>query len=486
MTDKAPRSLFGELLDWMAAPMLIIWTASVLLIWGVAQDLAHKPYDRELAASAEGLAEQLRRLKGHPGPLALSAESLSLLTIEEDDTVLFQVLGARGELLAGDARLPAPAHSEAGPGPVRLGDVQIQGDTYRLASVWVRAPEQAGWQLVQVAESLGKRQRLASDIIKGVVLPQFSLLPLAALLAWLALRQGLKPLHALSQHIRERQADDLSPINEHEAPEEILPMVQATNELLARREHAMKLQHQFLADAAHQLKTPLAGLRMQAELAGRALQSGQASTKELARSFEQIALGSQRAAHMVSQLLSLARSDAAGNTPREAIELASLAREVTQDFVPQAMDKRIDLGFEGPDNCQQRVLGERWLLVELLRNLVDNALRYTPPGGEVTVRITEDPFGHVVVAQVEDSGPGIARSAREQVFQPFFRQLGTGVEGSGLGLTIAGQIAERHGTRIELDDTKERRDPGTLPGARFTVRFAAQAAATADSKPTER
>jgi two-component system sensor histidine kinase TctE len=317
---------------------------------------------------------------------------------------------------------------------------------------------------------------MASNIVKGVLLPQFVLLPLAALLAWLALAQGLKPLKQLSARIRERDADDLSPIAERDTPEEILPLVRATNDLLARRDQAAQLQQQFLANAAHQLKTPLAGLRTQAELAGRALRSGTASPQELAQSFAQIAAGSQRAAHMVNQLLALARAEAGTPVAMEPIDLAELARDVTQDFVPQALERQIDFGFDGPETSRLRVSGQRWQLVELLRNLVDNALRYTPRGGEVTVRVREDPYGEVVVVQVEDSGPGIVPEARERIFQPFYRQLGTGVDGSGLGLTIAGQIAERHGSRIEVDDARERRGPDTQPGARFSLRLPAQAA----------
>jgi two-component system sensor histidine kinase TctE len=161
----------------------------------------------------------------------------------------------------------------------------------------------------------------------------------------------------------------------------------------------------------------------------------------------------------------------AGAVP-EAVDLAQLARDVTQDFVPQALAKRIDLGYDGPTQGRLRVAGEPWQLGELLRNLIDNALRYTPSGGEVTVRVSEDPFGEVVVLEVEDNGPGIAPDARERVFQPFYRQLGTGVDGSGLGLTIAGQIAARHGSRIELEDARPRRGD-SLPGARFTLRLRA-------------
>lgn len=469
---RGPRSLFGELLDWMLAPMLVIWPMGVLLTWWVAQGLAAQPYDRALGEVARTVANQL----SHPGQVPrLPPEARFWLQAEEDDLVVFQVLGRHGELLAGERRLPTPEPG-ASPGQLQWRDEELGVERLRVASLWVRAePQDQQLMLVQVAESLGKRERLANNIVGGVTLPLFLLLPLAALLAWLALVQGFRPLEALQRRIRERSPDDLSPIELDEVPEEVVPLVSSVNELLTRRDEAMRGQKRFLADAAHQLKTPLAGLRTQAELAGRALRAGVIDVRELQRSFDQISLSSQRAANMVNQLLSLARAEAGGTVAApEPVDLVDLARQVTQDFVPMALAKRIDIGYDGPDEARLRVPGARWQLEELLRNLVDNALRYTPTGGEVTVRVSEDPFGKVTVLEVEDSGPGIAPDARERVFQPFYRALGTGVDGSGLGLTIAGQIAVRHGSRIEVSDARERRGPDTLPGARFTLRLQAE------------
>jgi two-component system sensor histidine kinase TctE len=306
---RGPRSLFGELLDWMLAPLLVIWPVSVFLTWAVAQDIAARPFDHELGESARALAEQVVRQ-----PRDVPGTALAMLRGDEGDLVYFQVLGPRGELLAGERRLPTTVRGTASAGEVRLRNDELGGEPLRVAALWVRPQASAADNeglLIQVAETLGKRQRMASEIIRGVLLPQFVLLPLAAMLAWLALVRGFKPLDALQQRIRSRAAEDLSPIDEGSAPEEVVPLVRAINDLLVRREDAMQGQKQFLADAAHQLKTPLAGLRTQAELAARAVQSGQATPAEMARSLEQIALASQRAANMVNQLLSLARAEGA-------------------------------------------------------------------------------------------------------------------------------------------------------------------------------
>ena len=240
-----------------------------------------------------------------------------------------------------------------------------------------------------------------------------------------------------------------------------------------------------LADAAHQLKTPLAGLRTQAEFAQREIDAGRSDPAELKRSLQQISLSSQRAAHMVNQLLAMARAeDKELAAQRLEVNLAEIAMETVRDFVPRAMEKRIDLGYEGPDAEQTRLrtLGHPLLMGELIRNLVDNALLYTPSGGTVTVRVVEDPFGQVSVLQVEDSGAGIAEHERDKVFQPFYRALGTNVDGSGLGLAIVREIAQQHEAEISLDDTRPRRAgqaESDGPGARFSVRFPAHPALTA-------
>ena len=270
---------------------------------------------------------------------------------------------------------------------------------------------------------------------------------------------------------RLRASDDLSPIDERMAPEEVSPLVGAINDLLARLDRSIAAQKHFLADAAHQLKTPLAGLRTQAELAQREVDAG-GDAKAAKRSLQQIARSSQRAAHMVNQLLSMARAEDSEQARRvQPFNLAALATETVRDFVPRAMEAGIDLGYEGPEASAAhalRLTGQPVLVRELIRNLVDNALQYTPRGGTVTVRLLVDPFGQVAVLQVEDDGPGIPEAEHELVFQPFYRALGSEVDGSGLGLAIVREIAERHGGSVSVEATSARAQP---PGARFTVRL---------------
>ncbi len=478
------RSLFGEILDWMLAPLLVLWPMSLALTALVAQSIANRPFDRELGDLAQILARQaaVQTDSSARNPadmrIVLEGTAISLLRADDTDTLYVQVLGHRGELVAGDARLAVPEDDGPRERRVRFRDDLLGEEPVRVAWVWLVAGSETDDTdaLVQVAETLGKRSRLATEIIKGVILPQFVILPLAVLLVWYALTRGIRPLAELQQRIRRRESSDLSPIPEGDVPEEVAPLVRAINDLLERLGRSIAAQRHFLADAAHQLKTPLAGLRTQAELAAREIDSGRGDPASMRHSLRQIAVSSQRAAHMVNQLLAMARAEDTGQVlRRHRVDLAAVTRAVVRDFVPRALERGIDLGYEGPQrtdtSAATEVLGEPVLLGELVRNLVDNALQYTPSGGAVTARVASDALGAVVL-QVEDTGPGIAPAERELVFQAFYRALGTQVDGSGLGLAIVMEVAQRHEAQISVTDARPRLgDTALSPGALFTVVF---------------
>ncbi|MES2960596.1 MAG: sensor histidine kinase N-terminal domain-containing protein [Pseudomonadota bacterium] len=483
--DGAPRSqrsLFGDILDWMLVPLLLLWPLSVLIIWVVAQGIANRPFDRELGELTRTLSlrvtVQAADVTGRTPEVRVGLEdaAAALLRSDTSDAVFFQVLGARGEWVAGDRDLPVPQEAPAQAGELRFRDDAVQGREVRVAYLWLPTPQRGGGAapLVQVAETLEKRAQLTTEIARGVMLSQFAILPLAVLLVWFALLRGFQPLNELQRRIRQRASDDLSPLDERLAPEEVSPLVGAINDLLARLDRSIGAQKHFLADAAHQLKTPLAGLRTQAELAQREVDAG-GDAKSVKRSLHQIARSSQRAAHMVNQLLSMARAEDSEQARRaHPFNLAALATETVRDFVPRSLELGIDLGYEGPEPGDERGVrpsGQPVLIREAIRNLVDNALQYTPRGGTVTVRLLADPFGQVAVLQVEDNGPGIPEAERELVFQPFYRTLGTDVDGSGLGLAIVREIAERHGGSVSIESAQER---SQSPGTRVTMRLPLQ------------
>ena len=481
---REQRSLFGEILDWMLVPLLVLWPMSLALTALVAQSIANRPFDRELGDLAQTLARQAAVQTASPARLpadmraVLESTAIGLLRLDDTDTLFVQVLGRRGELVVGESRLAVPEGDGPRERQVRFRDDVVGDEPVRVAWVWLAAGAEGDQTdaLVQVAETLGKRSQLATEIIKGVILPQFIILPLAVLLVWYALSRGIRPLAELQQRIRRRESSDLSPIPEGDVPDEVAPLVRAINDLLERLGRSITTQRHFLADAAHQLKTPLAGLRTQAELAAREIDSGRSDPASMRHSLRQIAVSSQRAAHMVNQLLAMARAEDTGQVlRRQGVDLAEVTRAVVRDFVPRALERGIDLGYEGPDSAAAtpatRVLGEPVLLGEMVRNLVDNALQYTPAGGTVTARITSDDPATVGL-QVEDTGPGVVLAERELVFQPFYRALGTQVDGSGLGLAIVLEVVQRHDALITLADARPRSgDTAQAPGALVTVTF---------------
>ncbi|WP_316153049.1 sensor histidine kinase [Cupriavidus sp. BIC8F] len=461
----SPRSLFGEILDWMLAPLLLLWPMSIAVTYLVAKSIANGPFDRALEASAIVLSQQVREVNGRI-TLQLPLSAREILRADETDNIYYQVVGKRGEYIAGDHDLPLPSEEDQGhAGLVSLRDDHVAGNDVRVAYTYIDLKQVSGTQpvLVQVAETLDKRARLANEIIKGVILPQFVILPLAVVLVWFGLSRGLAPLTAIQQRIRARNPGDTSPIDERAAPQEITPLVGSFNDLLARLDQSVQTQKRFIADAAHQMKTPLAGLRMQAELAQR-----EQSPEELRRSLAQIAGSSERTAHLVTQLLSLARMEnLAGTGGMAALDLAALAREVIKDWLPQAWARDIDLGLDADDHPVM-VQGNRLMLTEMLNNLLDNAIRYTPRGGHATVRVSADAFEPFAYLDVEDTGPGIAPAERERVMERFYRVLGTNTEGSGLGLAIVREIVQQHGGDVQISDHVYQQSP-RLAGAHFRV-----------------
>lgn len=469
--QRGQRSLFGEILDWMLTPLLLLWPLSLALTWLVAQSLANKPFDRALEYNAHALAQQVQIEPGGRVGLNQALAAYEVLRTDEADLMYYQVRSQAGQWIAGEHDFPTlHGASATSLHSVALRDDELRGIAIRVAAVWVPLPSGEP-VLVQVAQTREKRNMLAAEIIKGVMLPQFAILPLAVLLVWLALARGIQPLHRLEERIRARKPEDLSPLNLRSVPQEVLPLVDAVNDLLQRLNESLATQKRFLADAAHQLKTPLAGLRMQADLALRL----DVSAEELKRSLQLISRSSIRATHTVNQLLALARAEGgSASLQRQPCNLVALMVAVMQDVLPLALAKNTDLGYEGADEeaAGVWVLGNPTLLQELMSNLIANAIHYSPSTPEhqavVTARVLPSPLGHHVVLQVEDNGPGIADEEKHLVLQPFYRVLGNEADGSGLGLPIVQEIAVQHGGTLFVQDAHPGRKP---PGVCMSVRL---------------
>ncbi|SFU97751.1 sensor histidine kinase [Pseudoduganella namucuonensis] len=468
--NEIQHSLFGEILDWMLAPLLLLWPMSIAITYLVAKSIANQPFDHALEDSVTVLAQQIHEVNGKLAP-RLPGSARDILRADDVDSVYFQIVGPAGEHQDGDRDLPAPPEDDKGrPGVVQFRNGNLHGTPIRIAYSYVlledHGAEETRLALVQVAETLEKRGALANEIIKGVILPQFIVLPIVLALVWFALARGLSPLAQLQERIRARSSDDLSPIDSGQVPEEITPLVRSLNDLLGRLSLSIEMQKRFIADAAHQMKTPLAGMRMQSELALRQTDHG-----EIHRSLEQLAKSSEAATRLVNQLLALARAE---NQPQAGaallpVDLVELARGAVRDWVPASFNYRIDLGFEAPAGDGDVLIdGNPTMLREMLSNLVDNALRYTPAHGAVTVRVRRTESAGVV--EVEDTGPGIPQAERGHVFERFYRILGSSAEGSGLGLAIVREIAQQHNAEVDIF-SNPRSTSAKMPGALFRLTF---------------
>lgn len=447
LSPETERSLFGEILDWMLAPLLFVWPLSIAFTHYFANNVANFPYDQSLREHVATISRQVQLVDGKP-VLSLHATTRAMLRADELDSVYFHVLTQDKKLLAGDLDLPVPefpGQAEMVPGEIYFRDMEYKGQDIRVAYSFIAEPQAPveEWVLVEVAETTEKRTQLANRIVASVILPQFIIIPLAVMLVWFGLSRGLRPLTRLRNTIEDRDPADLSPIATRRVPEELEPLVEAFNEMLERMKRNVEAQQRFVADAAHQMRTPLTGLKTQAQFAIR-----ETDPEALRHALRQIATGVDRAGRLVNQLLTLARTEGGELAQRrhEVLDLSALIRDVVADWVMIAIEKEIDLGFESAGPAM--IMGNPFLLRELAKNLIDNALRYTGRGGHVTCRIVANP--DTVLFEVEDDGIGISEEQAELVFERFYRVDDASTEGSGLGLAIVQEIAMQHDSRASL------------------------------------
>jgi two-component system OmpR family sensor kinase len=298
--------------------------------------------------------------------------------------------------------------------------------------------------VIQVAQPLGVRNAKALQAAIHLMIPLCALLPVLSVLIWIVVSRGLAPLDRLAKAVATRSPKALEPLPEQKVPVEVLPVVRSLNGLLGRLDEALAAQKAFIADAAHELRSPIAAMQLQAQLVERA-QTGEDARAAIA----DLKAGIQRAGHAVRQLLTLARQDPdLAAKPFVSVSLAELARSVIGDQIALAAAKDIDLGLAAADE-RALVLGDTEGLRILLANLVENAVRYTPKGGRVDVHIRQEEGGKPSI-EVDDTGPGIALKDQGRVFDRFFRGEGTAEPGTGLGLAIVKTVADRHGALVRL------------------------------------
>ncbi len=441
----AAGSLFGAILDWMMTPLLLIWPLFIGVSYHLSTQIAERPYDQALGESLLALSRQVQRKDGRVD-VNFPAPARAILRADKLDRIYYQVSDPGGELIAGDRELPrAVVLSGAFPYDVSFRDDEIGGDDVRVAYRALRADSESGepYAVVQVAETKGKRRDMASRIVSRVVLPQIMIVPVTVFLVYLGLGRGIAPLKRLQDLIARRRPGNLAALPTAGMPKEVMPLICAFNDMMLRLEQNLAAQQRFIADAAHQMRTPLAGLKVQTELA-----LGEDAPDELRGSLVRVNEGADRAIHLINQLLSLARADASSETTAavERIDLQTIAAEVAREMVPLALAKSLDFGLELAA-APMLVEGNRLQLSEMLKNLIDNAIKFTPAGGRVTVRALSS---HRATVEIEDDGPGIAESERELVFERFYRNPERNAAGSGLGLAIVREIVRLHRGHVEI------------------------------------
>jgi two-component system sensor histidine kinase TctE len=449
-------SIRRSLLRWVLAGLASVVLLSLGVAALVARSTADRAYDQALYAVAADIASTVH-MRDEGVALTISDESETFLRNDEVDHLYFCVRDAQGRLIGGDHDLqPWPAATPAASHPAYFRDHAVQVMTVSFTHARIAFT-------VTVAETARKRAALFKTIVTSLLVPTAVLLAFATLVIWLAVRQGLKPLTVLEREIAMRNASDLAPIDEAHIPQEAASLGDALNRLLAQVREATQRQRRFVADAAHQLRTPLAGIQAETELLRQ-----QPSTPDSALHLARLVQSVKRMVRLTSQLLALARSEPGADRAVQAqpLDLAAVVQQGADEWFHRALARRIDLGFALQP---ARLTGDAGLLGELVANLVDNALIYTPPGGEVTVSTGGDTQGAYL--WVDDNGPGVDEAERERVFERFYRGAATAVrtEGVGLGLAIVREIADAHGAVVRIT-----RAPAG--GARFELRVPAPGA----------
>jgi two-component system sensor histidine kinase TctE len=451
-------SLRRRLLLFVAVPLLAVLVCGGVINYVIGLHYANKVYDRWLLDSARAMGDLVN---SDAGRSELSAQARILLQFSVKDRNEFAVRSLRYGVLAGDQDLPQPNPASPHREPI-FTNFSDHGQSMRMASVFLANKADPGDILViSTAETVRKRQALARELLVSSVPMELLLICVAMALVWFGINRGLRVLDPLAHEIRMRDAGDLSPLRTIDAPVEVQPLVATIDALLGRLDRMLRQQQRFIADAAHQLRTPLAGLRLQAE---RALADPSPDTvREALAHVERLSAGTARAA---GQLLALARAQAPDDALGAAspLSLAELVRDEVASRVPEAIARGIDLGYRGPEHGAT-VIGDAALLRELLGNLIDNAARYGSRGNAViTVGLLGDDGGGCVLS-VQDSGPGVAAELIPRLGERFFRVVGNSHEGTGLGLAIVREIAERHGAELAFSNHD---DPH---GLRVEVRF---------------
>ncbi|MBY0546462.1 MAG: sensor histidine kinase N-terminal domain-containing protein [Candidatus Obscuribacterales bacterium] len=444
LKNLAKESIRWQLMLSLLLPLLGLEAVSATVAYNLAVNFANEAYDRELVNTADSVGARLRRTESGIW-VDLPPAAQAILHYNKKEKVYYQVLQEDGTRISGDAIIPGPAlHLEAEQPILRYG--VLNQKPIRIARIRVTVPNDPEERtvLVQVAETLNSRSMLAQQILLSIVIPQIALICLGAGAVWLGVARSLNPLKRLTELLAQRSPDDLTQVSETLAPVEVRPLVRALNDLLSRLKVDIESQKRFVANSAHQFRTPLAALRTYIYCAKRL-----PSDQEMNSILDKIDLSTERMSHLSKKLLALAKAEPANRFfSQQEFDLNDLASEVTAAFTALAARKNISLSFAGSDG-PAIIKGDMDNLRELAANLVENAVVYAPNSGKVSVSIHA---GDAVELRVVDNGPGIPVAEREHVFERFYRGTGVRESGSGLGLAIVRDIALAHEASVSIEE----------------------------------
>jgi two-component system sensor histidine kinase TctE len=476
---KSLGSLRSQLLSWLLIPLLLLVALDAFSVYRNALDVADLAYDRALLASTRALAE---RVSVVDGKVVADVPYVALDSFETDTLgrIYYKVTGTRGEFVSGYEDLPAlppdVPRSEIYPALVRFYHASYHNQPVRIAALYqpVYDDSMRGIALIQVGETMDARSDLTRKILFSTLWRQGLLVCVAALLVWFAVRFVLRPLMQLKATVEARASTDLADFDADQVHKEVRPLVVAMNGYMGRLQTLISGQRRFIADASHQLRTPLTVLKTQAELAMRELDrhpNDPRAWQDMREIVASIAGTTDATVHLANRLLTLARAEhGVAESGVAPVSLTSITRQVGLEYALMAVKKQIDLSFDAGEDLM--VDGSALLLHELVSNLLDNAIHYTPAGGKVTLRVRYDSVAQRALLQVEDSGMGIAAEDRERVFSAFYRAPSAQQQnpsGAGLGLSIVRDIASSHGAQIVLGDAGDGTDGAA--GLKVTLSF---------------
>lgn len=461
---RGSDTLRKQLFLWVTIPMFVLIPLDTSILYKVGIHFVNQSFDDSLEDMANDVIAMMNESGKSPETYRMSDETQSVLFSNQYDKTYYAVYNAMGKFISGNLSLPFPVKQLSKNKCFKFST--IRHERVRLLavkSVYQDKLHQAHPYFIVIAETLNKRSNLRSRILLAIILPQIMLMLVCGVMLLWGVTKGLAPLNELNEEISKRSSTQLDPVMLKNVPEEAMVLINSINLLIGRLRNAILAQNQFIADAAHQLRTPIAGIQAQVELA---LKQTPAQ-----RPLAMISESVFKLTHLVNQLLRLSHNqpEAANVIELTPVNLLTLAQETCAEVIHFALQKHIDLGFESSTHQSTpdfEIFGDSQRLKVMLLNLLDNAIRYTPNGGKVTLSLTA--LENAIELRVEDNGVGIPAAEHDMIFERFHRVLDNSQEGSGLGLSIVKEIVILHGANIEVASA------GNAAGTMMTVRFSKQ------------